>query len=396
MKYKLLLLSFFFSFFACNSVKKTQKALNTGNYNEAIAIAVKNLRSNKSKEKHQPYVVMLEEAFKKATKRDLQKISFLKKENNASSLETIYNQYIILEKRQKLIEPLLPLYITNKNREAKFRLKDYSDEIIEAKNELSEYLYTEATTTLQSSTNKYEYRKVYDDLQYLQNINPNYKNTNDLLEKAYQKGLDYVFVTVKNNTEQIIPKRLEADLLNFNTYNNNDTWIVYHTKKTGNLAYDFGLTLDIQKISISPERINEKEIIQERQIKDGKELLLDENGDPVKDSEGEYIKVDKFKKIVCQVYQFTQIKSTAIEARVTYTNYNTQQLIERYPIASEFVFEHAYATYNGDKRALQKNFLSLITRGQIPFPSNEQMVYDTGEDLKGKLKNIIRRNKFRN
>ena len=48
MKYKLLFLGFFFLFFACNSVKKTQKALNTGNYNKAIAIAVKNLRSNKA------------------------------------------------------------------------------------------------------------------------------------------------------------------------------------------------------------------------------------------------------------------------------------------------------------------------------------------------------------
>jgi hypothetical protein len=31
----------------------------------------------------------------------------------------------------------------------------------------------------------------------------------------------------------------------------------------------------------------------------------------------------------------------------------------------------------------------------VPFPSNEQMVYDSGEDLKAKLKDIIVRNKFR-
>jgi len=30
----------------------------------------------------------------------------------------------------------------------------------------------------------------------------------------------------------------------------------------------------------------------------------------------------------------------------------------------------------------------------VPFPSNEQMVYDTGEDLKQKLKSIINRYNF--
>ena len=396
MKKQFLLFSIITLCFSCNSVKKTQKAINSGNYNEAIEIAVKNLRNNKSKEKNQPYVLMLEEAFKKANKRDLNKINFLEKNNNAASLETIYNQYLTLENRQKKIEPLLPLYIIKKNKDAKFKLKDYSDEIIASKTKLSEYLYTKAKATLQSSTSKYEYRKVYEDLQYLQRINPNYKNVNTLLEEAYLKSLDYVFVTVKNTTEQIIPKRLEADLLNFNTYNTNDAWTVYHTKKRNGLLYDFALELDIRKISISPERIKEKEFIQERQIKDGKELLLDDEGNPIKDSNGEYVKVDKFKKIVCQVYQFTQIKSTAIDASVKYIDYQTKQLLEAYPIASKFVFEHSYANYDGDKRALEKNFLNLISLKQVSFPSNEQMVYDTGEDLKRKLKSIIKRNKFRN
>jgi hypothetical protein len=31
----------------------------------------------------------------------------------------------------------------------------------------------------------------------------------------------------------------------------------------------------------------------------------------------------------------------------------------------------------------------------VPFPNNEQMVFDTGEDLKARVKNIIVSNKFR-
>jgi hypothetical protein len=55
-----------------------------------------------------------------------------------------------------------------------------------------------------------------------------------------------------------------------------------------------------------------------------------------------------------------------------------------------------YANYRGDKRALESSFLDLIALRVVPFPTNEQMIYDSGQDLKLRLKNIITRNKFRN
>lgn len=67
-----------------------------------------------------------------------------------------------------------------------------------------------------------------------------------------------------------------------------------------------------------------------------------------------------------------------------------------FPIESEFVFEHLYARYDGDKRALDQSFLDLLVLKAIAFPTNEKMIYDTGNDIKQRLKSIITRNKFRN
>jgi hypothetical protein len=53
------------------------------------------------------------------------------------------------------------------------------------------------------------------------------------------------------------------------------------------------------------------------------------------------------------------------------------------------VFQNQYATIRGDQRALDKNELLLLNNRHVFFPSDSQMVYDTGEDLKHKLKNII-------
>jgi len=64
---------------ACGGVKKTQEAINTGNYSAAINKALKNLADNKTKKGNQPYVLLLEEAFQKYTQRELQNIAYLKK-----------------------------------------------------------------------------------------------------------------------------------------------------------------------------------------------------------------------------------------------------------------------------------------------------------------------------
>lgn len=88
----------------------------------------------------------------------------------------------------------------------------------------------------------------------------------------------------------------------------------------------------------------------------------------------------------------TQSKSAAVGADVVYTNMKKNTEVNRLPIASVFVFENVFARYSGDKRALTIQDKRFLQHSFIDFPSNEQMVYDTGEDLKARLKEIIKNN----
>lgn len=392
---KLLLAVFSLSLIiACSSVKKTEEALNSGNYNQAINIALKNLRTNKEKKGKQAYITMLESAYAKANQRDLQRIDFLTKDGNEAQLEDVYNLYQQLNSRQEKVKPILPLYIMEENRNAKFKFSNYSAKIINTKNQLSAYLYKNANK-LMTSTSKFGFRQAYDDFAYLDKINPNYKNTRSLIEEAHIKGTDYVIVDIKNETNKVIPKRLEEDLLNFGTYGLNDLWTVYHNNKLKGNTYDFNMQINLRDINISPEQIKERQIIREKQIPDGKETLLDDNGNVVKDSLGNAIKIDKFKTIVCDVHEFTQFKSVQVTGQVFYKDLLTKQLIDTFPLESEFIFEHRYATYNGDRNALDDIYIGLINKRVVPFPTNEQMIFDSGEDLKAKLKHIITNQHFR-
>ena len=156
----LLLVTICLCIYACSGVKSTQEAINKGNYEKAINLSVKNLISNKYKEKKQPYIVMLHDAFVKATARDLSRINFLKNDNNSENLEEIFTIYNGLKKRQEKIRPLLPLNNVD------FKFNNYDNDIIKTKNDLSEYLYVQTKSVFQSQ-NKQDYRLAYKDFKYI-------------------------------------------------------------------------------------------------------------------------------------------------------------------------------------------------------------------------------------
>jgi len=388
------LFSILFLAFSSCGVKTTQSMLSDGNYDGAIDRAVEALRTKKDSKGKQDYVYLLEEAFAKAKDRDLRNLEMLNKENNPANAERIYNTYLQLNNRQEKISPLLPLPLLKQGKNAYFPFDNYSDALANSKNALSKYLYENASALLKSN-NKLDFRKAYDDFVYLESINPSYKNTKKLMDEALFKGTDFVDVYAKNETNMVIPKMLQDDLLDVKTYGLNDKWTVYHSARQKNVSYDYSLILSFRQIAISPEQIKEKEFIKERQVKDGVKTLLDSRGRPVKDSLGKEIKVENYKTLRATVYEFRQFKSCLVTAKVDYVDLKNNQLVQTFPVSSEYVFENIYSTYKGNRGACEDNYLAYFDKRAVVFPNNEQMVYDTGEDLKAKLKDIIVKNKFK-
>jgi hypothetical protein len=394
MKKTTFIITFFVLLTSCSSVKQTQNNLASGNYDTAIDIALSNLRSNKDKKGKQDYIYLLEEAFAKAKERDLNTISFLSKENNPANLEKIYNTYLALHDRQEKIKPLLPLKLIKEGRNAIFPFDDYDDGIIKSKNALSNYLYTNAKA-LMLTKNKMNYRKVHDDLIYLDKINHGYKDITKMIDEAQLKGTDYVIVNTKNETGMIIPVQLQNDLLDFKSYNLNDKWTVYHSEKQKDITYDYRMLISFRSILISPEQIKEREFTKERQVVDGQRKQVDANGKIVLDRQGKPVMIDNLINATVKINEVKQFKSCQITAKVDYFDNKTNQSFGSFPITSEFVFENIFASYKGDSRAADDGYSPNFYNKLVPFPSSEQMVYDTGENLKAKINGVITNNQFR-
>ena len=88
----------------------------------------------------------------------------------------------------------------------------------------------------------------------------------------------------------------------------------------------------------------------------------------------------------------TQVKSVLVAGDVVYSDLLNNQNINSYPLSSEFVFENIFATFRGDREALTNEDLRFIQNRFVPFPTNEQMVLDAGEDIKIRLKEILKNN----
>jgi len=375
------------------ALKQTRQMLASGDYDNAIDNAVYGLRNNKDKKGNQDFVYLLEEAYSKAMERDLRDVDAMMKDASPRNLERIFNIYVQLNNRQEKVRPLLPLRKLAQNRDAKFEFRDYSDQIVSSKNALAKYLY-DNTKALLSTKDKMSFRRAYDDLTYLNQIAPNFKDVPELIRTAKEKGSDYVNVYTKNETSVMIPRRLESDLLDFSTYGLNDQWTVFHSNKQPDFKYDFGIVMNFRQIIVSPEQVREREFVKEKEIKVGRKKKM-RGRYPVLDSLGKQVYEDVYKVVRCRVRETTQYKAAQVSAKIDYIDFGNNQLLQTFPISSEFVFQNVYATYKGDRRAIGNDYLPMFNQRPIPFPSNEQMVFDTGEDLKGKLKNVIVRNKIR-
>ncbi|MBB3122731.1 hypothetical protein FHS04_000219 [Mesoflavibacter sabulilitoris] len=382
----------FLALSSCVGRKQIEKQLNTGNYDQAINNALKKLETNKNAKRKQDYVLMLRDAYYKVVEDNHYRINQLKQDGNPEYYETIYNLYTRLNSRQNSIKSVLPLQINGKT--IKFKFNNYTSDIIDYKSKVSDYKYSQAIQLL-STSDKYNAREAYGLLEDIERINPNFKDVRSLMDQAHFKGIDFVIVSIKNETNQIVPTRLEEELLDFDTYGLNDNfWTLYHANASAEINYDYAMQLQLKRINISPEHVYEKEYVREAEIVDGWEYVLDENGNVAKDSSGNDIKQDKIVRVLARLSEVQQVKSTQVIGQVVFTDLKQNQVLESFPIDSEFIFENFYGRFRGDRRALSDDDKRLLGNRAVPFPTNEQMVYDTNEDLKLKLKDIIKRMTF--
>lgn len=367
--------------FSCSPVKKINEHVISGEFDKAINKTIDELKKTKNRKKKDQYKLILKDVFNKSVIKSQNKISGLKKDKNPEFYYEIYLEY------QKLIDRQNKLMNISSS-SLKFNFKNYDNDHIEFRYKTSNY-YLELSKSLISKNDKLDYRNAYDYLIIIESINPNYLDTRPLINLCLSRGKDHISLNVLNESNSVIYKELQKDILNINGYDINSKWKSFHSAKDNYSGkIDFFIDLAFKAFIISPERILEKENTKEKNIKDGYTYQLDDDGNVMTDSLGNDIKIDKIVKILVKTKEFNQSKSAKVIAEVRYFD-NKNIMIEKFPLESKFWFKNIYLEFTGDKRVLSKKDKRLLKGRFLPFPPDEVLLFNNSENIKQKLKNII-------
>lgn len=371
------------------SCSNSSKMMKSGNYDAAIRKSTQKLKRKKQNDKE---IVVLEQSYQKANERDRERISFLKKEGKPDNWDEIFGVYSQMAQRQENLKPLLPLHLEGQNRDANFEIVNYSDEIIQAKKNATEYFYAHALSLL-ARNNKPDARTAYGELLRVKGYSVNYKDVDKELQKAKDLGTSYVLFKMKNTTGVPLPPSFEDELTKISLTELNGEWLRYHTHETSGFDYDYVIVVNMKNINVSPEAVKETSFTETKIIPDGFQYALDANGNVKKDSLGNDIKIPKTKTIFCNVIETYQNKKAIIAGTLDYINNNTGQLMKTDPIASENFFEYRSYGAIGDINALKPETKAKLGPKPVPFPSGFDMLLQAGQVLKGMVKDIIYKNK---
>ncbi len=369
----------------CSSSKKQ---LQKGNYDAAIAKAVKQLRKDQSDVKQ---IEILERSYQVANDQDNEKIRFLKMEGKPNNWDNIYLVYKSLSDRQALVKSVTPL---NKNGQSiDFPYVDYMTDMVAAKRKAADFYYAHGNELMKSGL-KESYRQAYGEFIRAKQYIGDYDGIDNKILDAKNMGMSRVFVSIQNISMIKFPKEFEQDLLALDLPALNSEWVEYYTQNLNeNTKYDFFVDVKIKNVAVSPDQTTQKDTVIKRDIEDGFTYVLDKKGNVIRDTLGNDIKVKKYKTLQCALVESVQLKACRIDGDVQVVQANPDKVLKKDPIFAESSFRNVSSRALGDIQALNSDQLARTKTSPIPFPDDIEMVIRCSQPLKAAIRGAIQNNK---
>ena len=367
-------------FTSCGSV---DKLVEQGNYEEAVRLAQKRLTGKQKK--NPKYVLALETAFNNMTATDMERARRKAESGNPNWAE-IASIYGRIQRRQDALTPLLPLVDKN-GYQAEFRFARLSGLIADAENKAAAQYYAEATALLAEARtgNKAAGRQAYNAFNRVENYRANYRDASTLRAEARELGKVYVSVQMVNQTGGFLPRNFERELLRPEGRVIDDYLRFYDFSPVSGKTYDYNARIVINDIQVSPDRVNERAYIDEKEVTDGTEYVLDANGNVAKDTLGNDITRPRRIIVRADVLEVLQTKTVLVSGSLELFDLRAQRVVDRERLTAEANFENYASTFRGDRRALSRNTRRYLGNRPVPFPTNESLILEAADVLKPNL-----------
>ncbi len=431
--------------FNCNT---PSNLLQDGDYDEAVYKAIMNLQ--KGKKKKEKDIIVVEEAYRKITAKDMAAIESLQATGDPASWVKINKLHNDIKERQELIAPYLPLIATKTYYKADFMFVNINPLELDSRKKAAQYYYVAGLDRMIDARrgNKSAARNAYRKFSRVQTYFNTFEDNNALMNEAHEIGIDKVLFDLQDNTYGYTPYFAREELSFFDERSLNDTWTKYYTVHNAPEDIDFRVEVDIAEIDLSPERVQYDEYPVTKKLFKTIKVPANQGDDrpgggrpgrdrPRGDRPGATgsntptiqigttvlnagtVKIDASntdrpggtntdrpnnnkpnkadlvtKKVPYWVKALvldTRVsKSAYMSAKVRFIDANNGRVLSSERIAVEENFLNITTTFRGDKRALPNDVRCRLTNRLMEVPRDSEMILNAAVLLKDKIGHFVR------
>jgi hypothetical protein len=369
-----------------SSCGSSKKQLEKGNYDQAIATSVKELRRDPDDSKQ---MAILESSYQIVKDQDEERIRFLKMEGKPQNWDEIYLIYKRMNDRQSLVKTVIPLT----GGKLSIPNVDYMPEMVAAKKKAADFYYAHGIELMKTNM-KDNYRQAYYEFVRAKEYVGDYEGIDSKINESKYQGMSRVFVSIQNTSIMKFPKEFEQDLLALDLPSLNSEWVDYHIVNLGpDTQYDYFVNINVKNVVVSPDQTAQRDSVIKREVEDGFSYQLDKKGNVMKDSLGNDIKIKKYKTLQCALVSTLQTKTCRIEGDIEIVQANPAKLLRKEPLGAQSTFEHVSARALGDLGALNPSQLERTKSQIVPFPNDIDMVIRCSETLKLAIRGAVQVNR---
>ncbi len=362
------------------SCKSVEKMVEKGEYDRAFNYSISKLQGEKNKKTE--YVKALEKAYFKLNGTALREIEKLNPESKPENWSRVLNIYQSMDKRQEILEPLLPL-VSEDRYKATFDIKNYSELIRNAEDNACLYYYNNAYALIARTerTGEKEYaRDAYDEIKKIEIYRSNYKDTEKLKEKALKLGLITINFEILNDLRDFHSNTIERELFTLPISRLDDIWHEFRMGNDDKMRSDYTILIELNNISFSPEREKLNNYTESKEI-----LLRKDKVREKRDTAEVWVEKEVWEKVKADISEIFREKKSELHGRIIVIDSRTKENIKTIPVNVFHDFTGYGCKFIGDERALTDASRKKLDPYCELFPSD----YAMADDLATAFKNVI-------
>jgi tetratricopeptide (TPR) repeat protein len=333
------------------SCKSGEKLYNKGHYDQAVMAFVKKLQR---KPQDATATRLLPDAYKQAQLLREDRVNALLRSNNELKWESVRNEYRALQS----------LYNSIHNSPAALKLvqpKDYSDAITGAQENAAEMRYDRGIALLDKG-DKRSARQAYEEFNAALRLIPNYRDSKQRSDEAYQLGVINVVVSqieVRSPYYQFSADQFRDYLVRNLQQRNINQFVQFYDERIARsqkFRVDEYIELRFFDFVVGQTYIDRIE----RDV--SKEIIVG----TTKDTTGKETNIYKTVKATLYITKKTVVSKGLLDYRITDTN--NGQLLRTNRIPGSYTWLNQFGTFRGDERALSDEDKRQIGGQDMPPP----------------------------